>query len=108
MAANNRGIEMANRYPELFDAMYFQKQLDKLAYKMKTIGETATPAFLESKKKYFQESNKRRTDRISEKTEMEKRQRKAVAIKNKLGDRIQGAINGYILRKVENASEAEL
>lgn len=108
MAANNKGIEMARRYPDIFDETYFQKQLDMLTEKIRKIGETASPALLESKKSYFLSSNVRRTDRIAEKNEAERRRTKGAEIKAKRGERIQGAIDAYIANKAQSASNEEV
>lgn len=105
MAANNKGIEMARRYPDLFDETFFQKQLDKLSAKIKELGETASPALMESKKNYFIESGVRRATRLAEKRAAEKEKREMTDIKAKRGERLQGAIDKYIAKKSANPLE---
>lgn len=105
MAANNKGIEMARRYPDLFDEAFFQKQLDKLSAKIKELGETASPALMESKKNYFIESGVRRATRLAEKRAAEKEKREIAEIKEKRGERLQGAIDKYIAKKSANPVE---
>lgn len=108
IAANKKGIEMAEKYPELFDAATFQKQIDKINKKLSALVETVSPALMESKKRYFTESTERRAQKIKAKEKAAQELREIAKIKEKHGERIQRAIDRFIEKKSENATEAEV
>lgn len=108
IAANKKGIEMAEKYPELFDAATFQKQIDKINKKLSALVETVSPALMESKKRYFTESAERRAQKIKAKEKAAQELREIAKIKEKHGERIQRAIDRFIEKKSENATEAEV
>lgn len=104
MAANKRGIEMARRYPDLFDEAKFQKELDKLDKKMREVAETVSPEYLESKKDYIKKATQRRATRERQKRDREEMAVKVASLKEKHGARIQAAIDTYI-KKAEDEKE---
>lgn len=108
IAANKKGIKMAEKYPDLFDAASFQKQLSKLEKKMEGLGGSASKALMESKRSYFIHSHTRRESKLTIKRAEETAKRNVAEIKAKFGERMQGAIDAYIAKKVEAGLETEV
>ncbi len=107
LAANKLAGQMARKYPDLFDAEYFQKQMTKIRKKLKDLGKDVSSELMQSKNDYFHDSHTRRAVRLNARAKAESERRNLAAVKEKYGERLQDAIDSYIEKKSNNGTGNE-